>query len=158
MKIRKIFLALSFIFATFLLLSCDNFWVQLEYTPTPDDLLFSRQDQLLHEQYYTYIGPITLAGYSNDLLIKFSLKTWDGDYGIELLFMTESDFNDFENGGNYVAYHKSFYKKGSYTWNLNDVSPGVYYLVIDNSDKGWELTDADFEDDIAIYDIEGYKY
>jgi hypothetical protein len=155
---KKVFLVLLTSFVFLLLLGCNGLWVQFEYTPTPDHLLFSRYDQLLHEQYYYYIGPVTLADYSNDLLINFELKTWDGDYGIELLFMTEANFEDFKGGGTYSAYHKTFYYKGSYTWDLSDIPPGVYYFIIDNSDKGWEFTDADLEDDIAIFDIEGYEY
>ncbi|MDK2886083.1 MAG: hypothetical protein PWP54_641 [Thermosipho sp. (in: thermotogales)] len=155
---QNVFLILSIVFVVLFLFGCDNFWFQLEYTPSPSNLLFSSYDQLLHEQNYKYTGPITLADYSNDLLINFNLKTWDGDYGIELLLMTEANFEDFKGGGTYSAYHKSFYVKDFYTWRLNNIPPGVYYFVIDNSDKGWENTDADLEDNIAIFDVEGYKY
>ncbi|GEM_PF-4693728 len=34
---------------------------------------------------------------------------------------------------------------------------GVYRFVVDNTDKGWEMTNFDFEDDVAVFDYEIYE-
>ena len=133
--------------------------------PQPE-LLFQGTDCELHEEgvwpftsglgYIAY-GPITLADTLSDLKVDFNLRVWDGDYKLELLFMTKANYNDFTTSGSYSAYHHSLSITGTMTWNLTDIPPGVYYFVIDNSDKGWEETDFDFLDDIAIFNFKIYK-
>jgi len=103
-------------------------------------------------------GPITLAGESSDLKIELNLRTWDGDYKLELLFMTEANFTDFQaTFGVYEADRTSLSITGITTWDLTVVPPGVYYFVVDNSDEGWEETDLDGEDDAALFDFVIYK-
>ena len=131
--------------------------------PQPE-LLFQGTDCELHEEGffssacgYVADGPIILADTSSNLKVDFNLRVWDGDYKLELLFMTKANYNDFTTSGSYSAYHHSLSITGTMTWNLTDIPPGVYYFVIDNSDKGWEDTDFDFLDDIAIFDFKIYK-
>lgn len=131
--------------------------------PQPE-LLFQGTDCELHEEGffssacgYVAYGPIILADTSSNLKVDFNLRVWDGDYKLELLFMTKANYNDFTTSGSYSAYHHSLSITGTMTWNLTDIPPGVYYFVIDNSDKGWEDTDFDFLDDIAIFDFKIYK-
>ena len=137
--------------------------VEPQLEPQPE-LLFQGTDCELHEEGffssacgYVAYGPITLADTSSDLKVDFNLRVWDGDYKLEMLFMTKANYNDFTTSGSYSAYHHSLSITGTMTWNLTDIPPGVYYFVIDNSDKGWEETDFDFLDDIAIFDFEIYK-
>lgn len=125
--------------------------------PPEPILLGSKTDYLLHEDYYHYFGPITLSDNPTHIVVYFDLRTWDGDYSLELMLMTESDFEDFQTLlGTYRAYHRSCDHEGSYTWDLY-VDPGVYYFVVDNTDKGWESTDLDGEDDIALFDYSIYQ-
>ncbi len=120
-------------------------------------LLASRENYLLHEGYYHYSRQITISSNPAHIVVHFNLKSWDGDYGIELMLMTESDFEDFQSMfGTYKAYHKTIYYEGDHEWELY-VNPGVYRFVVDNTDKGWETTDLDGEDDIAIFDYEVYE-
>ncbi len=73
------------------------------------------------------------------------------------MLMKESDFEDFQSlFGTYKAYYMPIYSKGNYKWELY-VKPGVYRFVVDNTDKGWEMTNFDFEDDIAVFDYEIYE-
>jgi len=140
--------------------------VVVEPQPEPQpELLFQGTDCELHEEGffssacgYVAYGPIILADTSSDLKVDFNLRTWDGDYKLELLFMTKANYDDFTSTfGTYSAYHYSLSATGTMTWNLTDILPGVYYFVIDNSNKGWEDTDFDFLDDIAIFDFKIYK-
>lgn len=125
--------------------------------PEPELLAYD-SDCLLHEHHYMSYGPITLAGESSDLKIELNLRTWDGDYKLELLFMTEANFTDFQaTFGVYEADRTSLSITGITTWDLTVVPPGVYYFVVDNSDEGWEETDLDGEDDAALFDFVIYK-
>ena len=36
------------------------------------------------------------------------------------------------------------------------MAPGNYALVVDNTDDGWEVTDFDFVNDYAVFDLEVY--
>ena len=73
------------------------------------------------------------------------------------MFMSESNFEDFQTLlGDYRAYHIAYYNEGAYKWELY-VDPGVYRFVVDNTDKGWKMTDFDLEDDVAIFDYEIYE-
>lgn len=72
--------------------------------------------------------------------------------------MTMDGFTVYRNilVGSYSAWHKSVYKKGYYSFEFNDVAPGKYVLVIDNTDKGWERTDFDFVNDYVVFDLKAY--
>lgn len=150
-----------FIIASIVLLtsSCEELLTNIYngYNEPQPILLASKKDHLLHEDYYHYTGQITLSSNPAHIVVYFNLKSWDGDYGLELMFMTESDFEDYQSlFGTYRAYHKTIYREGTYKWELT-VDPGVYRFVVDNTDSGWEMTDFDFEDDIAIFDYEIYE-
>ena len=147
------------ILIVFLTSSCEELSTDSynEYNEPQPVLLASEEDYLLHEGYYHYTGQITISSNPAHIVVYFNLKNWDGDYGLELMLMTESDFEDFQSTfGTYKAYHKTIYSEGNYEWEL-DVEPGVYRFVVDNTDKGWETTDLDGEDDIAIFDYEVYE-
>ena len=140
--------------------------VVVEPQPEPQpELLFQGTDCELHEEGffssacgYVAYGPIILADTLSDLKVNFNLRIWDGDYKLELLFMTAADYIDFINSESYNAIHYiSLSTTGTVTYNLTDTPPGVYYFVIDNSNKGWEDTDSDGKDDIAIFDFKIYK-
>ncbi len=129
------------------------------YEEKPQPILLTAEHNVsLHEDYYYFSdNTITVSRNPAHIVIYFHLKNWDGDYGLELMFMTESDFEDFRTLlGDYSAYHTAYYSEGTYKWELY-VDPGVYRFVVDNTDKGWEMTDFDFEDDVAIFDYEIYE-
>lgn len=43
-----------------------------------------------------------------------NLHHWSGDYGLEVLFMSYSDFADYAEEGSCVAWHRTIYYEGKY--------------------------------------------
>lgn len=110
---------------------------------------------VLHEDYWLYSSPIYI-GEDGRVFGNIYLKDWDEDYGLEVLFMTTSNYENFEEGNSYSAWHKSFYTEGTHSFAFGNVSPGWYRIVVDNSNKGWDDTDWDGVDDVAIFDLKAY--
>ena len=113
------------------------------------------EDKSLDEDYYYYWSPITITT-TGEVYGWLHLTHWDGDYGLEILLMTASDFADFQSGGAYAAWHKSVFEEGWHYFCFSNVTPGNYVLIVDNTDEGWETTDFDFENDYAVFDLEAY--
>ena len=154
---KKGFILFIIILIVFLTSSCEELLTNNEYNEPRPVLLASEKNYLLHEGYYHYTDQITISNNHAHIVVYFNLKSWDGDYGLELMLMTESDFEDFQSlFGTYRAYQKTIYSEGYYKWDLY-VEPGVYRFVVDNTDNGWETTDLDGEDDIAVFDYEVYE-
>lgn len=109
----------------------------------------------LDEGRYAYWENITIDT-TGEVYGSFDLSHWDGDYGLEILLMTSSDFANFKSGYSYSAWHKSIYVEGLHSFRFVDVTPGNYVLIIDNSDLGWDTTDSDGVNDYAVLDFEAY--
>jgi len=123
-------------------------------TPQPTVVtLIDDSDRHLNEQHYLWYGdPITIDK-SGRIDVYFNLKEWDEDYRLEIIFLTVDNFLHFKNDETFSAVdHRSILYTGVYEFNFN-VSPGSYYLVVDNSDLGWENTDWDGYNDDAVFDL-----
>jgi len=124
---------------------------------TIDKLLINWEHSSLKEGSYKYItSPIQINKNSN-IYGELYLYSWTEDYGIEILLMSEDDYQNFKDGYNYKAWHKSIYYEGINSFNFGNISPGYYRIIIDNSDSGWEQTDSDGYEDTAYFYIEAYQ-
>jgi len=110
-------------------------------------------DHSLDENYYTYVGPIHIDDNGN-VYGAIRLTHWDGDYGLEILFMDSANFNLYRNGASFSAWHKSIYTTGEYEFCFVNIPPGYYYLIVDNTNLGWDDTDFDGINDYAVFDLE----
>jgi hypothetical protein len=118
-------------------------------------LLARFEDQVLDEQRYVSKENIAI-GKTGRVYGYINLTHWRGHYGLEILFMTMDSFADYDGGGNFSAWHQSFYTEGRHYFEFKDVAPGNYALVVDNTDRGWAKTDFDFVNDYAVFDLEVY--
>jgi|GEM_PF-1139618 len=150
--------SLMVVLLLFLLPGCIEIKQALE--ESSKKVLVSYTNVYLDEDYYLPHGPITLVSDSSDLFVDLNLKAWDEDYGLELFLMTDSNFAIYQSGSNSfeVVDHVTFYTEGPQAWVFINVPPGVYYFVVDNTDLGWEETDWDGENDVAVFDLELYTW
>ncbi|MFC2170556.1 hypothetical protein ACFLQJ_01095 [Calditrichota bacterium] len=108
-----------------------------------------QEDRMIHNP-DTYTTP--QAGY---LKADLDLHSWDGDYGLELMIMTYTEYENFISGTTFSAWHESMSSEGSYSLTTDELAEGEEMkVVIDNSDAGWESTDYDFTSDDATFDVE----
>jgi hypothetical protein len=124
---------------------------------TEDPLVFRWEDISIEENSYTYLGiPIEIEVNSTIHGI-FELYEWTEDYSLEIILLKEEEFDNFKNGINNFIWSKSVPTKDKFNYSIENVEPGSYRLIVDNSDLGNELTDTDGIDDIAYIKMVAYK-
>lgn len=124
---------------------------------TEDPSIYKWSDISLEENYYTYLSiPIEIAETSTIHGI-FELSDWSEDYNLELILLKDTYFEDFKNGINNFIWNENIKTKDTYKYSINNVEPGSYRLIVDNSDLGYELTDTDENNDIAYFNMSAYQ-
>ena len=115
--------------------------------------LANDQDRHVDEgHYYVYGNPIVIEK-AGQIDVYFNLKEWDEDYRIEVIFLSDDEFEHFKRGETFWSIkHIPALYQGTYEVSFA-VSPGIYCLIVDNSDLGYEDTDWDGVNDDAVYDL-----
>jgi len=103
------------------------------------------------------ISPIKIKK-TSDLKIEVSfLKEWQANYGLEIILLDEESFNNFIKDKPFTTdYHYSIFVSGNYQINFDNVLKGTYYLIVDNSIKGWEKPDSNSQENEAVLNIKIY--
>ncbi len=86
--------------------------------------------------------------------VKINVTNWPGHYGLEVIIFGTDQFIKYENDENYSAWQYTLNSTGCIQFRTTAIPVGkAYYILVDNSDRGWELTDDDSVVDIAVYNI-----
>ena len=149
------------VFIIFLLTGCYDKHKSSRSSPTQPDqsaTIFDVKDIVLPENQFYYTSVISF--YNGDIPksasfeLKFTLKTWTEDYGLELFVMTDLEFAKYREGLSFEALFRQTIKtKGLHTYETERYTGGHYRVVVDNTDAGWEDTDWDGIDDIVKFDF-----
>ncbi|MBO8162075.1 MAG: hypothetical protein H0Z24_10655 [Thermosipho sp. (in: Bacteria)] len=106
------------------------------------------------DTYRIAISPINIKKTSNLKIEVTFLKEWQANYGLEIILLDEDEFNNFIKDKPFSTdYHYSIFVSGTYQINFDKVLKGTYYLVIDNSIKGWEKPNSSSQENEAILNI-----
>ncbi|MCB2213408.1 hypothetical protein KQI52_14935 [bacterium] len=84
------------------------------------------------------------------------LTDWPEDYGLEIFLMNSTNFDRYLNEESFDVYwHQSVYYEGTYNFSGSTVIPygTIVYVVVDNTNLGWDETDFDFSNDKAYFNL-----
>ena len=117
--------------------------------------VWSRNNVVLDEAYYLRMTNAYTAPRDGRFEVTLDLHDWPGDYGLEILIMTYSDYLNYIDYESYSAWHLSLFTERTHFFNSGTIHEGeLYQVIIDNTDLGWDDTDFDFVNDAAYFDVE----
>lgn len=121
-----------------------------------EQLLVSDDNIVIAEDQTLYVQELLEITQGEELRVEMNLKSWSGDYGIELILLSDEQAARLEAGLSFSAdWHETVVDQGTHTYIVHDVTDrDDYRFVVDNSDAGWETTDFDGVADNAIFDLE----
>ncbi len=112
-------------------------------------------NEVVEEDHYRYSN-----GQSNPRDTRpqahLELTDWPGDYGLEIFVMNSYNFDRYQDRESFDVYwHQSVYSEGTYNFTGSTVIPHgtIVYVVVDNTDYGWDDTDFDFSNDKAYFNL-----
>ncbi len=134
----------------------ENLWSSIYNSPPPTAIpIFSEKRHSLNEGWYFY-HKIYISSLS-DVYIPVKVYRWKSRYALEVFFMNSWGFERYRSGKSFSTIaRENILSSGEYLIRASRVGPGYYYVVVDNTDKGWSATDFDGENDYAVFDIEVY--
>lgn len=117
-------------------------------------VLIAWAGQDLDEDYYMS-SDVFILPFDGYLQIEYRLISWPQDYGVELMLMSQSQYNYYQNGESFSAYwHETVVSEGFHTYQSSPMPANrSMRFIVDNTDWGWEDTDFDFVNDRAVYDV-----
>ena len=120
-------------------------WEELQY--------YDKDNQEIDVGQYKYYQPYTLKSESYlELDLDIENYSYDNQYYLEVMFMTEENFYRFKNHEDYNAYHKNITNNLDNFWRIENIPAGKYFLVVDYSSRGeieppfwyWKTYEYDF--------------